>query len=630
MKPRTEAEYRTGPRRMLAAGGMDWQVLRWCCAAIAGLCLVVAVGTRLDAQNGPSDGRSQAPAAARLKVVATVNGEQITRHQLAEECLRRFGSDVLESVVNKHLIWQSCRERNIEISNGDVDEEIKRIAGKFGLAADRWMVMLQQEREISPEQYRREIIWPTLALRQLAAAQITVTDQELNEAMETEYGPRVKARAITVSQRDEAEKIRAQAIADPEKFGELAKEYSEDQSASVRGLIPPIRKHLGNVDLETIAFALQEGEISPIVKVADQYVILKCESQLPATYIPPKFQEDARSRVHDRVQDQKLRTTAARLFAQLQQEAKVVNVWNDPKKAAQMPGVAAVINGQNLAIQQLSEECLVRHGKDVLEAEINRKILLQALRAKQAQVTDADIQAEIARAADSYGYLRKDGSPDIETWLQTVTKEEDSTVELYIRDAVWPSVALKKLVDQRVEVSEQDIQKGFASNFGPRVEALAIVLNNQRQAQKVWEMARNGKTESFFGELAHQYSVDAVSRENFGKIPPVRRHGGRPELEKEAFSLEPGQLSGIIASGENFVILRCTGYTTPVVKEMDAEVRAELIKDLQEKKVRMAMAVEFERLAKVARIENLLAGTFQDGTARTTDRRSVGSTTGSR
>ncbi len=180
-----------------------------------------------------------------------------------------------------------------------------------------------------------------------------------------------------------------------------------------------------------------------------------------------------------------------------------------------------------------------------------------------------------------------------------------------MRDVVWPTVALKKLVAERVQVTEDDLQKGFVSNYGPRVEVLAIVLNNHRQAQQVWEQARGNPTDQFFGDLAHQYSVDPISRENFGRVPPIRRHSGRPELEKEAFSLKPGELSGIIASEDNYVILRCTGYTTPVVKAMDDAVRRELTKDIREKKLRAAMAVEFDRLQQGASIENFLAGTFQ-------------------
>ena len=38
------------------------------------------------------------------QIVALVNGEEISRQQLAQECLRYGGEDVLESIVNRHLI----------------------------------------------------------------------------------------------------------------------------------------------------------------------------------------------------------------------------------------------------------------------------------------------------------------------------------------------------------------------------------------------------------------------------------------------------------------------------------------------------------------------------------------------
>ena len=59
--------------------------------------------------------------------------------------------------------------------------------------------------------------------------------------------------------------------------------------------------------------------------------------------------------------------------------------------------------------------------------------------------------------------------------------------EIYVADSVWPSVALKKLVEGEVQVTEADLKQGFESAYGPRVEVLAIVLSDQRSAQKVWD-----------------------------------------------------------------------------------------------------------------------------------------------
>ena len=173
---------------------------------------------------------------SKLKVVAEVNNQQIKRSQLAQACLDRYGKEVLESFLNKKLIQQACTQHNIEISEQDVMAEIARMAKKFGLSTERWLLMLKQEREIDPTQYRNEIIWPTLALRQLAAEQIQVTQEQLDEAFESEFGPKVKVRIIAHSNLQRATALREQAIADPSTFGTLAKDHSEDQaSASARG-----------------------------------------------------------------------------------------------------------------------------------------------------------------------------------------------------------------------------------------------------------------------------------------------------------------------------------------------------------------------------------------------------------
>ena len=42
------------------------------------------------------------------------------------------------------------------------------MAKSFSLPVDQWLKLLKQEREVQPEQYANDIIWPTLALRKLA------------------------------------------------------------------------------------------------------------------------------------------------------------------------------------------------------------------------------------------------------------------------------------------------------------------------------------------------------------------------------------------------------------------------------------------------------------------------------
>ena len=171
-------------------------------------------------------------------------------------------------------------------------------------------------------------------------------------------------------------------------------------------------------------------------------------------------------------------------------------------------------------------------------------------------------------------------------------------------------MALRKIAGEKVDVTDEDLQKGFDANYGPKVRCLAIVLNNQRRAQEVFEKARKNNTTEFFGELAEQYSIEPGSKALRGEVPPIRKWGGQPLLEKEAFALQPGELSGVIQVGDKYILLRCEGYTESTTNVKFAEVRDDIYKDLYDKKLRIKMAECFENMQDVAN-DTQLSGRHQ-------------------
>ncbi len=562
-------------------------------------------------------GAKAPPNVTTLSVVAVVNSDQITKNDLGRECVRRYGAEVLDTLLNKQLLAEACAAQGITITEQDVTEEIDRIAGKFGLPRDRWLALLREERNFTEAQYRREVVWPMLALRKASALNVQVSQQEVKTAFESEYGPKVRCRLIILDAgriKPTPKEILALVKADPNKFGKLAQQYCEDPSvAAASGVIPPISLHTGDPKIEDAAFRLEKGQASGIIPVADgkKLVILRCEDHIPEQYIGPKDLPTVQKKLEERIRDNKTRYAAANFFADVHKRAKIINTIAEPGKKKEVPtGVVALVNGKQITYQQLMDECLIRFGGDVLDGEINRKLFTQELAKRKLAVGEQDIEAEIARAAEANGYLTPDKQPDVERWIKDITTQDGVTAELYRSDAVWPSVALKKLCEKRVQVTELDLQKGFDSNYGERVRVLAIVLSDQRQAQRVWDMARNNPTDTYFSQLAQQYSVEPSSRANGGEVPPICKHSGSPEIEKEAFALKAGELSGIIALEDQFILLRCLGRTEPVQKDF-AAVESELHKDIFEKKLRTEMNREFERLRDSAQIDNFLAGTVQ-------------------
>ncbi len=549
----------------------------------------------------------------QIQTLAVVNGQPVTRQQLATESLRRFGEEVLESVVNKQLVFNECQRLNIRITEKDVNDEIVKEAAKFGMSSERYIKLITTQRNISLDRYKNDVVWSKLALKRLAAQSLEVKPEEINQRMEFEFGSKVQVREIAVDSIELAQQIQAQATQNPASFERLAIENSlNPNSASIGGILPPIRRHSGMKPFEDVAFSLQPGEISKVFQIEDKFLVLKCERIFPAVELPNDQLAEAHERIIDEITNAKLATAATQLFQRLQKDVKITNVINDPELSKQMPGVAAMVDNTQITKRYLAEECIVRYGNDLLETEINRTLLIQALQKQNLQVTQEDINAEISRAAIAFGHVKPDGSADLERWFNFVSQGDKAKIDFYVEDEVWPSVALKKLVSSRVNVSEEDMQKGFEANFGPRVRVLAIVLTEHRQALKVWQMASANPTKEYFAQLAHQYSVEPASKNNYGEVPPIQRHGGRPELEAEAFSLQADKLSKVIQVGEHWVIMYCVGQTTPRVTDFDA-VKEELERNILEKKMRVAMASTFEKLQTESQIDNFLTGTSQPG-----------------
>ena len=595
---------------------MGFDVSRWGVArevAAAAVIVGVGIGWRLMTGSLEADAtppQASAPAHSGAKPVAIVNGIEISADQLAAECLGRHGGSVLETLVNRRIIEQACQQQGISVTPQDVSTEIDAMARRFSVPRDKWLEMIQQERGITPKQYADDIVWPMLALRGIARGAVEPSTEELQQAFENRFGPAVKARIIACRTRQDADTVRKQALAAPEEFGALARQHSVDVgSASANGWVQPIRLHSGDPAFDKAAFSLQDGGISEVVQVADQFIVIKCEGHLPPS--GAKLDE-VRPHLAEELRERKSRQASSEIFKKLQDATSVENVMNDPAKAAARPGVAALVNGRPVTIEDVKSVCLDRYGGEVVEVLVTRTLVEQALKKQQQSVVQADLDAEIARAATQMGFTKADGTADTAAWLDRVTREEKVPMRHYMEDVVWPTVALKKLVGG-VSVSQEDLDKAFAATFGPRARCRVIVLDSQRRAQEVWQMARQNLTAEHIATLAETYSADPTTRSLRGEVPPIQRWGGQPTLEREAFALKPGELSGVVQVADRFMVIYCEGFTEPA-KVVFAEVRNELYDDIFEKKQRIEMGRHFTHLRESAAIDNFIAGTSQSPT----------------
>ncbi len=245
---------------------------------------------------------------------------------------------------------------------------------------------------------------------------------------------------------------------------------------------------------------------------------------------------------------------------------KDINV--PPLKATQIPvnptDAIIIVNGQIITRQQLADECVARKGKEISDLLINRLLVEQALRARKMEVTAAEIDQEIENVARRFGIGR-------EAWLRTLDKERGISPIQYARDIIYPAIALRKLCTGRVQVTPDDLQKAFESQWGEKLHCRMILVDKQTKAIQIWEELR--KNPAGFETIARDRSMDTGSRGLGGLLAePITRHAhpitisdsafrqlvdGDPQDRDPSHKPKNGDFTGPIQADENvWIILR--------------------------------------------------------------------------
>ncbi len=339
----------TGSAVLLLAAGVMMQVMRPTAAYPEDGSPGAA---RATASSRPGSGEQDSK---RTRKVAVVGKEIISYDELAAECVQRFGKDVLDNLINRKIIQQACDNQGIEISDAEVSKEIKKNADKFGLQVDQWMGMLESERNVTPMQYRRDIIWPMLALRKLAGEEVKISKADIDKAFIRNYGERVLAKAIILDNQRRATEAWDKAQDNPDDFEELVKQYSIDPaSKAMGGKIPDIQRYGGgSKELEEAAFKLKKGRISPVVQVGlHQWVILKYEGRTKPTVT--EMTHDIEQILVEQLKEEKTAEAVAKVFEKIKSEARVTNYVTNESTGGERRQQAAKTAGNAGSIKQTS------------------------------------------------------------------------------------------------------------------------------------------------------------------------------------------------------------------------------------------------------------------------------------
>jgi len=263
------------------------------------------------------------------------------------------------------------------------------------------------------------------------------------------------------------------------------------------------------------------------------------------------------------------------------------------------PDVARV-GKEAISYDMVAQECYNRYGKEVLEDLINRMIIQQACEQQGIVVSDEEVTAEISRICKRFNL-------ELDQWYAMLEKERGVTRLQYRQSVIFPMLALKKLAGEQVDITEEELNRAFVRNYGPRVKCKLILLDNVRRARECWDKCV--KDPENFEKFAQEYSVDTNSRSLGGAIPPIPRYSGNDAVETAAFKLKDGEVSGLIeVSTGKYAILKCEGRTEQIVKDI-SEVQDSLYEELMEQKTQQSIAKVFTKLKENTQVDNYLTQT---------------------
>lgn len=265
-----------------------------------------------------------------------------------------------------------------------------------------------------------------------------------------------------------------------------------------------------------------------------------------------------------------------------------------PKSDYERRVVAYIYDNVPITREDLGEYLIARFGAERVEFLVNRRIVEIECQKRGIYATDAEVLAQFQEDLKSFGTHMT--AKDFEL---NILKRFNKTLYEWKEDVIRPKLLLAKLARPLVKVEEKEIKDAFDARHGPRVQCRWIVLaKDNKQMFQIWE--RVSKSEDEFKNFASQQFITQLAAKG-GEAPPIHMHFPEPELEREAFALQPGQVSRLMQMKDgSHVILKCDKHVPADATKRLQDERDQITRELAEVKLAQKIPEVFNELKKQA------------------------------
>lgn len=219
------------------------------------------------------------------KMVASVEGVEITEAELNEELKAQYGAEVLNTLITNKVIELEADKKELKVSKDDIQAEYDKYVSNYG--GEEAFLQVIETYGMDVDAVKEDIESYLLTLK-LMESEIEIADADVEaffEENKEQYNQaaEVEASHILVEDEKTANEV-IQKINDGGDFAELAKEYSKDEANKENG---GKLGYFGTgqmvAEFEEAAFAMKAGEVSSEpVKTTHGYHIIKVTDKVEA------------------------------------------------------------------------------------------------------------------------------------------------------------------------------------------------------------------------------------------------------------------------------------------------------------------------------------------------------------
>ena len=340
---------------------------------------LAVVGLVVAALASPAAAQTGTTGTILEQVLVKVNGEIITKTELEQrqvaalrqknpnlrpdsdadlqKALNEVTPQVIVDAVDELLIVQRGKELGFTMSTDQFNSIIENIKKENKIESDEALQAALKQEGMTMADLRKQLERTSLVQRvqqQEVMGKLQVTDTELKayyDAHQDEFGtvPQLTLREITVAvtadpqglnvgkdddAKAKAVEVRGKIVAG-EPFPRLAADYSDSGSKANGGLVGPLSKSDLSEDLQKALAGLKEGGVTPVLRSARGYQVVKIEKLQDSTTKP--F-DDAKNEIADKIASGKRKVEFDKFLDKLRTDA-IIDWKNDDLKTAYALGV---------------------------------------------------------------------------------------------------------------------------------------------------------------------------------------------------------------------------------------------------------------------------------------------------